>query len=210
MWATDSLADTNAQPRVDDLRASPDAAPDSTAFESVFRAHYQGLCDFVAGYVGAREIAHELVQDLFLRLWELQGTSEAPPLSRAYLYAAARNRAIKVLRRRRVEARWEQRAVRDTASFRQGPGSDEELWRSEIAHAAEGAIRELPERCRLVFTLSRHQHLSYAEIAQIMGISASTVETQMWRALKMLRAKLGPYLALAAAMESATVARLLL
>ena len=67
-----------------------------------------------------------------------------------------------------------------------GPGTE----LSEIIRA----IRELPERCRLVFTLSRHDHLPNAAIAARLGISVSTVEQQMWRALKALRAKLGPYL----------------
>ena len=64
----------------------------------------------------------------------------------------------------------------------------------ELSEAAAAAMRELPERCRLVFSMSRHEHLPNAEIAARLGISVSTVEQQMWRALKALRAKLGPYL----------------
>ena len=100
-------------------------------------------------------------------------------------------------RHHRVEARWEARAAVEADEA--APGADEELRYGEVAKAAARAIESLPERCRLVFTLSRQQHLTYAEIAQTLDISVSTVETQMWRALKILRAKLAPYLLLAIA-----------
>jgi len=172
--------------------------PGPASFEATFRAHCAGLCEFVYAYVRSREIAQELVQDLFLRLWELQGTATAPPLTKPYLYTAARNRALRYLRHHRVEARWEARAA--VEAERAAPGADEELRYGEVAEGAARAIESLPERCRLVFTLSRHQHLTYAEIAKTLDISISTVETQMWRALKILRAKLSPYLLVAIAL----------
>jgi len=172
-------------------------APEPASFEATFRAHCAGLCEFVYTYVRSREIAQELVQDLFLRLWELQGTPTEPPLTKSYLYAAARNRALRYLRHHRVEARWEARAAGEAEEA--APGADEELRYGEVAEAAARAVESLPERCRLVFTLSRQQHLTYSEIAQTLDISVSTVETQMWRALKILRAKLAPYLLLAIA-----------
>src|SRR5438046_10333134 len=89
-------------------------APEPASFEATFREHCAGLCEFVYAYVRSREIAQELVQDLFLRLWELQGTPTEPPLTKASLYAAARNRALRYLRHHRVEARWQARAERKT------------------------------------------------------------------------------------------------
>jgi RNA polymerase sigma-19 factor, ECF subfamily len=180
------------------LRPHPPSAPepDPVSFEAVFRAHYPGLCEFVTGYVRSADIAHELVQDLFLRIWELQGTPNAPPLTKAYLYSAARNRAIKHLRHERVVVRWEERASRE-AEPSEASAADE-VHCLDLADAAARAIASLPERCRMVYTLSRQQHLSYAEIAQILGIAESTVETQMWRALKHLRTRLAPFLLTAA------------
>ena len=184
----------------------PDAsirAPDdrSEPFETLFRAHYAPLCDFVYGYVRSREAAQELIQDLFLRLWELRETSDTAPLTTAYLYTAARNRALRYLRHQRVVARWEERAARE-AGVPEGR-VDEDLHCREVAEAVQGAIDELPERCRLIFTMSRHQELTYGEIAEVLGISVKTVETQMWRALKSLRAKLAPYLGVALAAVNA-------
>ncbi len=176
--------------------ASPLGAPQAPAvaetFEVLYRTHYAGLCDLAYGYVRSRDVARELVQDLFLNIWDNVSSSGAPLPGAPYLYTAARNRALRSLRHGKVEARWEARQA--PASDDRPPEAERSVAEREIADAVTAAIGELPERCRLVFTLSRHDHLPNAVIAQRLGISVSTVEQQMWRALKALRAKLGPYL----------------
>lgn len=168
------------------------ARRDVAAFEALFRTHYAPLCDFVNGYVRSREVARDLVQDLFLRLWERAGTP-ASALAAAYLYTAARNRALRHLRRQRVAERYARLVLRRAERTEAGPA--EVVDEHELTRALERAVSELPERCRLVFTLSRHRHLSNAEIAAALGISVNTVEHQMWLALKALRAKLAAHLA---------------
>ena len=164
---------------------------DIAAFEALFRTHYSPLCDYVYGYVRSRAVAQELVQDLFLRLWE-RALTPAGTLAASYLYTAARNRAVGHLRRERVAAAW---AKSRSSVARAAPaGADEPLREHEVRDALEHAVAELPERCRLIFTLSRYRSLSNAEIAEMLCISVNTVEQQMWRALKTLRAKLAPYL----------------
>jgi RNA polymerase sigma-70 factor (ECF subfamily) len=164
---------------------------DVAEFEALFRAHFGPLCDFVHGYVRSRDVARELVQDLFLRVWE-RAQTPATTLAAAYLYTAARNRALRHLRRQRVAARWLEIAAPESCT----PAgiAEEAVQERELSEALQRAVAELPERCRLVFTLSRHQHLSNADIARALGISVNTVEQQMWRALKALRARLAPYL----------------
>ncbi|MGH7528751.1 MAG: RNA polymerase sigma-70 factor [Gemmatimonadales bacterium] len=162
---------------------------DIAEFEALFRRHYAPLCDFVHGYVRSREVACDLVQDLFLRLWE-HAETPAATLAAAYLYTAARNRAIQHLRRQRVAARYACTAHLVEA-IDSGPAED--AHERELTEALERAIAQLPDRCRAIFTLSRYRHLSNAEIAQALGISVNTVEHQMWRALKALRAKLASY-----------------
>jgi RNA polymerase sigma-70 factor (ECF subfamily) len=164
---------------------------DVAEFEALFRTHYAPLCDFVCGYVRSRAVAEELVQDLFLRLWE-RSESPATTLAAAYLYTAARNRAVGYLRRERVATAW---AESPAATAALPPSADEQLREHDLQAAIERAVADLPERCRLVFTLSRYRSLSNAEIAQALGISVNTVEQQMWRALKTLRDKLAPYVA---------------
>jgi RNA polymerase sigma-70 factor (ECF subfamily) len=161
-------------------------------FEVLYRSHYGGLCDLVYGYVGSRDTARELVQDLFLTVWDNVSTGGAPVPGAPYLYTAARNRALRSLRHGKVEAQYE---ARQSQAVDDRPCEAENaVVEQELSDAAAAAMRELPERCRLVFSMSRHEHLPNAEIAARLGISVSTVEQQMWRALKALRAKLGPYL----------------
>jgi RNA polymerase sigma-70 factor (ECF subfamily) len=164
---------------------------DSAEFEALFRTHYAPLCDFVHRYVRSREVARDLVQDLFLRLWERPQTP-ATALEAPYLYTAARNRALHHLRRHRVAARYARLAMQQ--GHRPEASPEESVHERELRAAVERAVAELPKRCRLVFTLSRYRHLSNAAIAQALGISVSTVEHQMWLALRALRAKLASYL----------------
>jgi RNA polymerase sigma-70 factor, ECF subfamily len=166
--------------------------PSPDPFELFFREHHARLCEFVHGYVRSEEVSRDIVQDLFLALWEKNGTSEAPDLTKAYLYAAARNRARKYIRHRRVVGRFEQRCA---AWSEEAPGrADDAVHYRETMEAVEAAIGALPDRCREVFLLSRRQHMSYAEIAGALGLSIKTVEVQMWRALRKLRESLAAHL----------------
>jgi RNA polymerase sigma-70 factor, ECF subfamily len=159
-------------------------------FEALFREHYARLCEFVYAYVRSTDVAHDLVQDLFLTLWEKR---RAPgQLTTAYLYAAARNRARKHLRHQRVVKRFEDRAA--SLPARASGGTDHDVRYRETAEAVDAAIADLPERCREIFVLSRRQHMSYADIAAALDISVKTVEVQMWRALRKLRKSLASYL----------------
>jgi len=169
-------------------RATPQS---SHSWESAFQAHYVELCEYVLRFVGSAEAAQDLVQDLFLRLWDSRGPRDASRLTRPYLYVAARNRALKYLRHRRVVAAWIVRAASEEI-----PPSDtpEDLClRGELDEAVQQAIAELPARCRAIFVLRRREQLSYREIATRLGISLGTVKSQMWRATLRLRARLAPY-----------------
>ncbi len=163
-------------------------------FEALVRTHYAGLCSFVARIVRSRVEAEDIVQTMFANLWAQRDTFhyERPE---AYLYRAARNRAINVLRRQRVRLTWEEQAkARPPEPTEPTVTSDA----AELRAAIDRAVAELPERCRLIFTMNREQGLRYAEVAQILGISVKTVETQMGRALKVLRLRLAHFLAGAA------------
>lgn len=164
------------------------------ALEALFQREYDGLCDFAERYVRTEAVAEELVQDVFLRLWRRRSATPLETVTRAYLYASVRNAALQVLRHERVDLQW--RAAQAVAPAPRPQAADAHLAAADLRLAAEAAIASLPERCRLVFTLSRQQGLRYSEIARALGISEGTVEIQMNRALKALRAKLAPYLVL--------------
>ncbi|MBX6365938.1 MAG: RNA polymerase sigma-70 factor [Gemmatimonadetes bacterium] len=163
-----------------------------SALEEVFRAYHGRLCAFVRHQVGSMETAEELVQDVFLRVWEGRARLDANGSLRSLLYRSARNAALNHLKHRAVEERWRRAASLDVDPAR---GTAEDAVREhELAAAIDRTIAALPERCRLIFLMSRQQGLGYAEIAEILGLSVKTVETQMGRALKALRAGLAAFL----------------
>jgi RNA polymerase sigma-70 factor (ECF subfamily) len=183
------LTDRDAADRQTIARA---LAGNESAFESVVRAHYPGLCDHVLRYVGCPEVAEDLVLELFAHLWDRRHRSIPLTVDRGYLYRSARNRALDYLRRQRVATVWVDRMSREE----RGPSDDAPdnlLECRELAAAAARAVAELPEQRRRIFVLCREHEMSYAEVGERLGISPRTVNTQMTRALRTLRAKLAPY-----------------
>ena len=158
---------------------------DPAAFEALFHAYHAPLCTSAHRYLGARDLAEEIVQEVFLFVWERRETWHVRTSVRSYLFTAVRNAAMSYLRHERV-VRQREPEVRELHHAR--PTSPEaDALDAEIAVAVQQAVSRLPARCRLVFTLNREQGLTYAEIAKVLGISPRTVEVQIGRALKSLR-----------------------
>lgn len=174
---------------------------DGEAFETLFRRYYDGLAAFAEGYVRAPEVAEDLTVDVFVRIWERRAEWELRGTPRAYLYSAVRNEALAWLRRRKMVERAHAGAAADGRNPGMGAApldSDAEVQARELEEAAEHAILRLPERSREAFVLHRRHGLSYAEVAQAMGISPKTVEIHISRAFKSLRAQLAAFLPLLA------------
>jgi RNA polymerase sigma-70 factor (ECF subfamily) len=180
--------------------APQEGAPSpSSAFDELVRAHYERLCNFAYRFTRSRDAAEDVVQEVFTRLWQQRDEFDVrDPLP--YLYRAVRNRLVTSRRHELVRERW--LAAVDEAGWRSADAASE-VELADLRQAVARAIDALPERCRLIFTMSREQDLSYAEIARALDISVKTVETQMGRALKALRARLVGYLSLALALASA-------
>lgn len=160
------------------------------AFDALVRAHYGRLCDFVYRYVRSREVAEDIVQDIFVRLLKSGTFDFDDPL--AYLYRAARNGAASHLRRERVRERF----LAEAGAAPTAPPADVDVQYHELADAIAHAVDSLPQRARQIFTMHREQGLSYGEIARALDLSPKTVENQMGRALKALRARLAPFLSI--------------
>jgi RNA polymerase sigma-70 factor (ECF subfamily) len=169
---------------------------DTAAFEALFYAYFQPLCDFVSTYVEAADAAEELVQDLFCKLWDQRYEWEISGSVKSYLYKSARNRAFNYLRRRRVEEAFQARQAVLQGSIDEGKAHvlpDDQVEANELGRALENAVAQLPPRCREVFTLHRDQQLTYSEIAHVLEISVKTVEIHMARALVALRQRLAAW-----------------
>nr|WP_305123416.1 sigma-70 family RNA polymerase sigma factor [Roseomonas sp. GC11] len=140
------------------------------------------LVQDVARRILCRATAADLVQDVFLRLWDRAAEWKGDP--EAYLRRSARNAAIDYLRARRLRE-----AVAPELAARMAPPAPEaHLEARDALRRLEVTIRALPERSRDIFLLNRVHSCSYSEIARAMGLSSTAVEKHMARALAACRA----------------------
>lgn len=162
-------------------------ASDRDAFADLFRSLHAPVLAYAESFVS--DGADDLVQDVFIRLWENRASIDPQPSIRAYLFTAVRNRALNQMRdtKRRRELRQEM--------FTSAPPvwPDREAATAELRKRVREWIAALPERRREAFELSRFSGLSYNEIASVMDISPRTVETHIRRTLEDLRARLRDY-----------------
>lgn len=162
------------------------------ALDNLFRAHYTYLCQAVFRVLGDRNLAEDLVQEVFYEVWRKRATLTINQSLRAYLKRAAVNRTLNYIRDQRLIVDDESAMPFDLASDQVGAVA--QLEAEELQTQIEAAISDLPERCRLIFGLSRFEEMSNKEIAAQLAISVKTVENQMTKALRLLREKLTPYM----------------
>ena len=168
-------------------------AGDPAAFEALFHAYYDALCRLVDRYVQSAETAEEVVQGLFLRLWEQRETWAVRDTVRVYLYSAARRRALDHLKHERVTQRFREAAVADPSLLGDDASPPSVVDRLETADRVRWvreAIDALPDRYRAVLVLRTQHQLTVPAIARILGIPIKTAETRAARALNLLRAAL--------------------
>lgn len=162
-------------------------AGDRSVFEEIFRALYPDLRAYAEGIVQRSDLAEEVVQDVFLQIWLRQDEWEASDRVTAYAYRSVHNRALNVKRQQQTRREGEDRLTHLRGETDAYVLPDEQLHNSEQMEALRETIRELPERRRHIFVLSRWHDLTYAEIGEVLDISVRTVETQIRRALRALR-----------------------
>jgi RNA polymerase sigma-70 factor (ECF subfamily) len=179
----------------DDVRTDADErawvarirAGEIDAFEALYRAYWQRLYAFAFRYMHTKEDAEEIAQEIFFRIW--RGRAHWVPAGpvRNYLYLAVRNAARDRLARTAVARRWRLTQVETP------PEVQPDLDAADLVAAVERALAELPPKRSAVCKLRLVDGLSYAQIAQRLGISDKTVETQLARGLKFLRGRIRPH-----------------
>ena len=166
--------------------------PAPPTLDALYLEHRRPLIAFIRNKVGCADLAEDLLHDLFLNIWSRIDTWEVGGDMRTYLFSAARNHVWSYYSKQRVRRQHALEEQQDRASRPAGedPDAIRRLEAEALAGAMNGWLAELPPRRREVFELSRHEHLTYQEIADRLGVSIKTVETQMSRSLRHLRARL--------------------
>lgn len=166
---------------------------DETAFRHFYTDNLFRLFQFAFTFVQNREQAEEIVNDVFLKLWQNRSKINQIDNISVYLYVAVKNTAANYLRkfkgRQRVDL--ENEVVHH---FYLSPDPEQLLVTDELRRRIELSIDELPARCKLIFKLVKEDGLSATEVAAILDISYKTVTTQLSIALKKLEDALRPSL----------------
>jgi RNA polymerase sigma-19 factor, ECF subfamily len=183
--STDDVStDADERAWVDRIRTG-----DMDAFEALYRTYWQRLYSFAFRYVHSKEDAEEVAQEVFFRIWRGRAHWVPAGAVRNYLYLAVRNAARDRLERAAVARRWQLVQV-ETLRDPPAPAAPEiesNVEAPELAAAVERALAELPSKRSAVCRLRLIDGLSYAQIADRLGICEKTVETQLARGLKSLR-----------------------
>lgn len=157
---------------------------DIEAFELLYRQYCQSLILFANRYVYDLGIAENIVQDVFLNIWQKRSNIDSAGNIKTYLYASVKNTALNSIRRTRMERRYKEKIVIDETDL---DTPESLLMQEELEKIINKVVQKLPEKCRLIFLMSRHDHLSHSEIAEVLNISTNTVENHIAKALKILR-----------------------
>jgi len=161
-------------------------------FEEAFKCNFKALHAYAYAMLQEESIAEEIVQTVFLKLWENRERMAIHTSLRAYLYKAVHNESLNYVKRRKVQRKYMEEAMKAHKQHEtEVREADKELQRQ-----LEQALHQLPEKCRTVFQLSRFEELKYQEIAERLNISLKTVEAHMGKALRMLRVRLADFLPL--------------
>ncbi|WP_245586437.1 RNA polymerase sigma-70 factor [Olivibacter sitiensis] len=163
-------------------------------FENLFKLHFGNLHAYACSLLKDKEAAEEIVQGVFLKIWEKRNSLKIHSSIRSYLYSMVHNDCLSQLRHQQVRQKHQMHVVHSSDNHSEPASSRIQL--SELQSNLQEAINKLPEKCRIIFEMSRFEELKYQEIADILGLSIKTVENQMGKALRTLRVALADYLPL--------------
>lgn len=164
-------------------------------YKLLFRKYYTNLLFYATRIVGEEE-AEDVVQDVFVELWRRQESMNIGDQIQAFLYRAVYTRALNVLKHREIKDTYEAVMLdihQKRLEFYQPDSNDvvKRIEDGELRRSLSEAINELPDKCKMVFKLSYLHDMKNKEIAETLGISLRTVEAHMYKALKLLRDRLG-------------------
>lgn len=167
-------------------------ARDHKAFEMVFRNYYAPLCDYARLLIKDEDEARDIVQKLFVQIWDNPEKFEAEQSLQGLLYTSVKNRCLNWMRHEKVK-----RTHKNETSVASHLHVAHQSHTTDLETAIQSAIQKLSDQTKKVFELSRLEGLKYQEIADQLGISIKTVEVHMGKALKHMRTELSDFLPVA-------------
>ena len=156
---------------------------EETAFEKIYKSYFALLQNYSASIVGDSEAALEIIQNIFVALWENRKNLDREKSLRNYLLRSTHNNSLRYLKTRFLHLQHQENLKRKKSVIRAEEGPEPEQQLSAL-------LNELPERSRQVMIMSHIENRKSADIARKLGISVRTVETILYQAMKKLRGKI--------------------
>ncbi len=169
---------------------------DRDSFKTIFQDYYQPLCHLSIQYLEDEDEAKGVVQEAFMKFWEIRQKLDPDSNIRNFLFTLVKNSCLNLLKRRQILLRHHEKIRMREMHYQYESLSrmgDDYLEFNELKEEIDIAIRKLPEHCRVVFEMSRFEELKNREIAEQLGITPKTVENHVGIALRKLRESLKPY-----------------
>lgn len=158
---------------------------DTCAFEEIFNRYWLKLYAAAFKRVKSREVAEEIIQDLFTLLWTKRETIQIHTSLAAYLFTSVRYMVFNHIQKNIVRENYKDSF--QTANIFCDNSTEETVFLNELIRNIEKEVKYLPPQCRSVFELSRKENKTNREIAEVLGISEKTVEGHLTKAIKQLK-----------------------
>ncbi|MGN8070032.1 RNA polymerase sigma-70 factor [Mucilaginibacter sp. SG564] len=165
---------------------------DEKAFELFFHLLNNSLTKFCILYVNQREIAEEIVSDVFVKCWLNRKNLTEILNPETYLFVAVKNQSLNHIKKY-SSIHLVQIEETNSVEFVNTYNPQKEIENKELIFRMDKAITALPQQCRIVFRLIKEDGMKYKEVAEILNISPRTVQTQLFRAVKKLSVVLSNY-----------------
>lgn len=166
------------------------------AYENIYNKFFGMLYHFCLQYMDDEMVAEEIVQDSFMKLWEIRSTLTDQFNINNFLYTITKNNCLNQIRNKNIALRHQKNIMYLEMQFNYDTLErlGDYIQFEELRNNLENAIKNLPDSIRETFILSRYESLRYNEIAQKQNISIKTVEARISKALRILRTELKDYL----------------
>lgn len=154
-------------------------------FDWIYEQYSVFLYNFIFGFLKSKEESEEVVQEVFIKLWQSRKQLNPDKSIKSFIFTLAKNLVFNKLKRKKVEQKHRDNIKNN--SFNVANNIEENVNFKELTTIYNKAINNLPVKRREIFLLNREEGMSYQEIAKILDISVNTVKDQITKALKEIR-----------------------
>ncbi|MBN2482483.1 MAG: RNA polymerase sigma-70 factor [Bacteroidales bacterium] len=165
---------------------------DKAAFSVVFVAYYSNLVMFAITFIREKQTSEEIVQDVFVKLWDNREILEIKSSLKSFLMKSVQNKCIDCIRHQKIRNRYSENILNNPKLFENE--TESYMLYSELERHIDIVLQRLPDKINQAYSLNRFDGMTYQEIADKLKVSVRTIEVRVSKALNFLRANLKDYM----------------